>query len=291
MSDELYVWWAYFQDAFTAYLVDAEDFALGLIVAGIICLFLERIRPAEKNTKYFKKDFRKELGLAVLNALFFLPILTFLISISIIELLKNYVPYQMFDETLRHLPLALQILLGLLLVDFSTYWRHRFTHNYMWQYHSFHHSAEEITWITSLRLHPVDYAVAMLVDATFLYFLGFGGQGIAAALVIAQVYNYFTHLNMNVQFRKPLCYVLASPHYHRWHHATDKSAYDKNFCGIFSFLDVIFGTYHHPDELPKAYGLSPRDQKEVPAGLLAHLFQPVKKDVLKLFRKKSQKKS
>jgi sterol desaturase/sphingolipid hydroxylase (fatty acid hydroxylase superfamily) len=157
----------------------------------------------------------------------------------------------MFDETLRHLPLALQILLGLLLVDFSTYWRHRFTHKYMWQYHAFHHSAEEITWITSLRLHPVDYAVAMLVDTIFLYFLGFGGQGIAAALVIAQVYNYFTHLDLNVQFKKPLCYVLASPHYHRWHHATDKSAYDKNFCGIFSFLDVIFGTYHHPDELPK----------------------------------------
>lgn len=287
MSDELYVWWTYLQDAFAEYLLGAEDFAVGLIAAGVICFFVERVRPVKKEAGFFNKDFRKELGLAILNALLFLPVITFLLSVSVLALLKAYVPYQMFDETLRGLPLVIQILFALFLLDFSTYWRHRLTHYYLWQYHSFHHSAEEITWITSLRLHPVDFAVAVLIDTTMLYFLGFTGPGITTAMIIAQVYNYFTHMNLNVQFTKPLCYILASPHYHRWHHATDKSAYDKNFCAMFSLLDVAFGTYHHPDELPNAYGLSPRDQKEVPAGLFAHILHPVKKDLRKLFGKKS----
>lgn len=272
--------------ALTALATEAEDLAITLLAAGAVCYFVEKLRPAEPLTKFFKKDFRKEFGLAVFNALLAIPLLTFVLSISIVALLKNFVPYQALDEVLNAWPLVLQILLALLIIDFSTYWRHRFTHNYMWPYHSIHHSAEEITWLTSLRLHPVDLAAALLFDTVLLYFVGFSGQGIAAATVIGQVYNYFTHVNLNVKFGKPLCYVLASPHYHRWHHATDKAAYDKNFCGMFSFLDVIFGTYYEPDTLPPAYGLSPRDQKEVPPGLFAHIVLPVKKDLKKIFRKK-----
>ncbi len=276
-----------FERALAGLADGAENLAISLLVAGALCYFIEKLRPAQPGTKFFKKDFRKELGLAICNAIFVIPVLTFAFSISIFTVMKNFVPYQAFDEILNTWPLALQILLGLIIMDFGAYWRHRFTHNYMWPYHSIHHSAEEITWITSLRLHPVDSAVALLFDTVVLYFLGFSGPGIAAAAVIAHVYNYFTHANLNIRFGKPLCYVLASPHYHRWHHATDKAAYDKNFCAMFSFLDILFGTYYHPDELPPAYGLSPRDQKDVPPGLLAHIIQPVKKDLQKFFSKKS----
>ncbi|MGB4106459.1 MAG: sterol desaturase family protein [Alphaproteobacteria bacterium] len=276
-----------FERALTGLADDAGSLAITLFVVGVVCYFIEKLRPAQPGTKFFKKDFRKEFSLAILNALLVIPVLSFALSISIVAVMKNFMPYQAFDETLGAWPLALQILLGLVIMDFSTYWRHRFTHNYMWPYHSIHHSAEEITWITSLRLHPVDCAVALLFDTVILYFMGFDGQGIAAAAVIGQVYNYFTHANLNVRFARPLCYILASPHYHRWHHATDKAAYDKNFCAIFSFLDVIFGTYYHPDDLPPAYGLSPRDQKDVPPRLFAHIFQPIKKDFLKFFGKKS----
>jgi sterol desaturase/sphingolipid hydroxylase (fatty acid hydroxylase superfamily) len=265
------------------FLGNTEAFGITLLIAGSACFFIERIRPAEKNTPFFKKDFRKELILAALNSLLFVPVFSFAISLTVIALLADHVPFQMFNATFTKWPMAAQILFGVFIMDFSTYWRHRFSHRYLWPYHAFHHSAEEITWLTSMRLHPVDYFFAVLFDTIVLYILGFSSVGILAATAFIQGYNYFTHLNLNIEFKKPLRYILASPHYHRWHHATDKTAYDKNFCGVFSLLDVMFGTYYHPEGvLPLAYGLSPRDQAEVPRGLFAHLFLPIKKDLKKL---------
>jgi sterol desaturase/sphingolipid hydroxylase (fatty acid hydroxylase superfamily) len=276
---------AEFQQVLADFTYDTGFFVSTLLLAGAACFFLERLSPAEPQTKFFKRDFKKELGLALLNAIIFVPILTYIVTISVVALLRTVAPFQMFDETIQQWPIAVQVVAGLLILDFSTYWRHRFTHNYMWPYHSFHHSAEEITWITSLRLHPIDMFAAVLFDTMVLYFLGFTGIGIIGAALIMQFYNYYTHLNINIRYGKPLCYILASPHYHRWHHATDKSAYDKNFCAMFSFYDVIFGTYYHPDDLPKAYGLTPREQQEVPHGLIAHILHPIKKDFKKIFRR------
>jgi len=263
------------------FLNNAEEFALTILVAGVICFFIEKIRPAEKNTKFFKKDFQKELWLGALNSLILLPLFTLAISLTVLVGLKAVVPQQAFNETLSTWPLALQIFLSLFMMDFSTYWRHRLSHRYLWPFHAFHHSAEEITWLTSIRLHPIDYFFAILFDTLILYLLGFSPTAIATATVIIQVYNFFTHLNLNFKFSKPLCYILASPHYHRWHHANEKAAYDKNFCAMFSLLDVIFGTYYNPNDLPTSYGLSPNEQRDVPSGLIAHLILPIKKIIKK----------
>jgi len=43
-----------------------------------------------------------------------------------------------------------------------------------------------------------------------------------------------------------LKYIIASPQYHRWHHAEKEEAWDKNFASIFPFLDVLWGTYYYP---------------------------------------------
>ena len=266
-------------------LSNAGEVAVILTVGGVACYFLERVSPAEKNTPFFKKDFRKEISLALLNMLILIPIFTFLVTISLVAVMERFIPYQIFDEALTALPLMLQIIAGAFIMDFSTYWRHRFSHRYWWPYHAFHHSGEEITWLTSLRLHPVDVLFAVIFDTAVLYILGFDGMGIVGANILMLSYNFFTHLNMDYKFPKPLCYILASPHYHRWHHATDKSAYDKNFCGMFSLLDVIFGTYHNPDVLPQAYGLSPNEQKEVPPTLFPHLILPIRKTFRKLIKR------
>ena len=97
----------------------------------------------------------------------------------------------------------------------------------------------------------------------------------------------FTHANINLKFDKPLRYVLASPHYHRWHHAGEKHAYNKNYCAMFSLIDLMFGTYYHPERLPKGYGLEPLEQKDYPDGLLGWLAYPFKQ-VAKNFKTKKE---
>jgi len=266
-------------------LGNTKDLGIELLVIGVAFYLIEKIRPAERKIPFFKDDFSKEFGFAALNALLFIPLYAIVITFIFSSYASHLLPYQVFDAQLSALPIVAQMFAGALLMDLSTYWRHRFTHYAMWPYHSVHHSARHLNWLTSLRLHPVDVLIATLFDMSVLYIFGFSGEGIIFAAIFMRLYNYFTHANINLQFDKPMRYIFASPNFHRWHHDTSESSYNKNFCAMFSFLDLVFGTYHHPEgELPKAYGLSPADQKEYPEKLSEQLLYPFKRE-FKRFRK------
>lgn len=264
-----------------------STFLVRMLVIGSVFAVLEYFRPADKGTKIFARDAKKEWGVALMNGIILIPIFAYVMTAGITGILSRIVPHQAFDSVLSALPLALQAISGALIMDFSTYWRHRFTHKYMWPYHAFHHSAEEITWITSFRLHPIEVLVAIIFDTSVLYVLGFSGDGIAFSMIFMMLYNYFTHTNLDFSFEKPLCYILASPRFHRWHHATDKEAHNKNFCGAFSCLDLIFGTYYFPDNrTPAGYGLTPVEQAKVPRALLPHLLLPLRAHLRRIMRRR-----
>jgi hypothetical protein len=43
--------------------------------------------------------------------------------------------------------------------------------------------------------------------------------------------------------------VIVSPRFHRWLHADEDAARDKNFPGLLPIWDVLFGTYYMPRDL------------------------------------------
>jgi len=263
--------------------------AIEIIIFGLLFFFVERIKPAEKDIGFFKNDMKNEIFLATVNLLIFIPLSAFIVTIFIDVTLRPFVDEQLFADQIMALPLLLQIILGAVIIDFATYWRHKFTHYYLWSYHSVHHSVKHITWITGLRLHPIDIFVATLFTYVLLYFVGFSGAGFLGAVILMKFMNYFTHINLNLKFSKPLRYIIASPVYHRWHHATVERAYNTNFCGAFPFLDLLFGTYYHPEDLPEATGLSPAEQKNFPEfGYIGWLTYPFKRDY-KFWKRKLSK--
>ena len=144
----------------------------------------------------------------------------------------------------------------------------------MWSFHAIHHAAQNLSWITALRLHPIDILVAVFFDVIFLHIFGFSAPGIFIAMLVIKGYNYFTHANVDMKFGVPVRYIFASPNFHRWHHAVEKEAHNKNYCSMFSLLDVMFGTYYHPEDLPKGYGLSRFEQRNYPAGLMGWIVYP-----------------
>lgn len=253
------------------------SFAIQIVVAAGVFFIIEKIRPAEP-VGFIKPEFKEELGFAAFNKLIVAPLLGLVTGYVAIIAAERNVPYLLLDEYLIQTPFIVQLLLALLFMDFTTYWRHRLMHAFLWPVHAVHHSAKHLSWITSLRLHPIEICIAVFIDASFMYVFGFQSEAILYAILVSLFYNYFLHANINLQYPKPLRYVLASPHFHRWHHANDKAAYDKNFCGMFSLLDVVFGTYYHPEKsLPQAYGLSAREQGGYPARFMGQLFYPLKK--------------
>ena len=65
--------------------------------------------------------------------------------------------------------------------------------------------------------------------------------------------SHLVHSNIKVNFG-PLRWLIASPHFHHWHHANVTRAHDTNFSGQLLFMDWIFGTLRLPAEHPDRYG-------------------------------------
>ena len=250
---------------------------LEIFLAGLVFFFVEKLKPAFQQTKDIRKEKRQEFILSIFNVVFSSYVVLFLLSFWVENILTPLMWYQVFDSLILQLPLFVQVFLGAAILDLSKYWQHRISHSYLWRFHAIHHSARELTWITGLRLHPVEIVVAAMFDATFLFVLGFGGEAIMVAILLLKVLNFVIHSNLNLKFNKPLRYILASPHYHRWHHADQVSAYDKNFAGAFPFWDILFGTYYHPEALPDGYGLSKAERDNYPESIVGWLLYPFKK--------------
>lgn len=223
---------------------------------------------------FFKKDFATEICYPLFNFLISEPLIKYVIVFLTVLVLEPNFPYQIFANQISTLPFILQIFLALLISDIAVYLEHRLAHKYFWPFHSMHHMAEEVSWITTFRVHPVNALTIAVFPAVIKFFVGFSGDAIITASYITAALAYFQHANINLGFPKPFCYLLVSPRFHRWHHAKEKAAVDKNFCLAFPFLDLLGGTYYYPDELPTKYGIFRRKGETVPMTFRAQLWAP-----------------
>ena len=153
-------------------------------------------------------------------------------------------------------------------VDFGNFLAHWLQHKipWLWEFHKIHHSAEVLTPITALRVHPVGeilstQVIALCVGAInggFLYVY----QGPAAQLTIAGVnaldFLYYTigayhlaHSHVWLMFPRGLREVFLSPALHLIHHSVALEHRDKNFAFTFTFWDRLFGTLYMPQEREK----------------------------------------
>ena len=223
------------------------------------------------------KESKCELFYPLINIFISQPVMIILVY-SLIQLRADELPYQVFASTITELPVVVQVFLGLLLLDISVWIRHGFVHKFFWSFHSVHHSARELSWMTTNRLHPLDQIVMSLIDVVILYVAGFSAEGMVVAVIIKDLNNLFVHSNVVLDYSKPWKYLIVSPNMHRWHHATEKEAHDKNYCVVFAFVDYLMGTYYVPDNaLPAAYGSAQPELDDIEhKTIVTELLQPFK---------------
>jgi sterol desaturase/sphingolipid hydroxylase (fatty acid hydroxylase superfamily) len=151
----------------------------------------------------------------------------------------------------------LQFIEVLLLADLGFYLAHRTFHAVplLWRIHSVHHSIEEMDWVAGHRVHPIDQILTKSVSLLPVFALGFHPGAIAAFTLLYHWQSMLIHSNVRIDFG-PLRWVLASPHFHHWHHANEPEAFDRNFAGQLPLWDLVFGTFHLPKgRMPQRYGL------------------------------------
>ena len=181
------------------------------------------------------------------------------------------------NTLLARQPLPLQAMEMLLIGDLTGYWVHRWFHGRrMWKFHAIHHSSTDLDWLSSVRLHPVNDWLSRWIQASVLIVLGFSPVAIAAYVPFLTFYAVFIHANVSWGFGK-LGWLIASPKFHRWHHTSEKEGLDKNYAGLFPFIDKLFGTYYMPAErLPEDFGLRNEPMPDHYIGQLLHPFRRLK---------------
>lgn len=153
-------------------------------------------------------------------------------------------------------PQWLQFIGVLLLADLGFYLAHRAFHAvpFLWRIHSVHHSIEAMDWLAAHRVHPIDQILTKSASFLPVFAFGFSAEPILAFALLYQWQSLLIHANTRIGFG-PLRWILASPHFHHWHHANHPEARDKNFAGQVPLWDLCFGTLHMPRHAPERYGI------------------------------------
>lgn len=269
----------------------------GLAFFAVIFFILEQIRPVQPNKKYLQSDNKVEIFYPLIQQLITNPLSLFVIAYFTVTQLDKVLPHQIFSDQIAELPYWAQVLVGLFIIDFTLYIRHRFVHHFCWPYHAIHHSAKQMTWLTKLRLHPIDAVVMGAIKTIVMHVIGFNFETILTAQYFMMIWNYFVHANIRIVFPSYLHYIIGSPHVHRWHHAMEKEAINKNFSIMFVCIDVLFGTFYAPrDRYPKSLGIVDDGRVELQDNIFSHLIYPFQKHYVflqdiwaKLKEKKMQK--
>ena len=145
------------------------------------------------------------------------------------------------------LPIWIEVLLVILILDFSIWWQHLITHKVplLWRLHQVHHADVDIDVSTAIRFHPIEIALSMLLKIGLVYLLGPAAFAVILFEVILNGTAMFNHANI----RLPLAIdaivrrVLVTPDMHRVHHSTHHQEHDSNYGFSLSIWDQMFGTY------------------------------------------------
>lgn len=267
-------WWALRLGAvalFGASCALRPDVAVALVVLGGAFTLAERARPlhdqpaavarsgAGTDAIHFVVD--EVLAAAGLVAALWvlLPLVHLALPAVVPEAIRSQPAWAVWTESL-------------LFAEVAGYWGHRLTHEvpFLWRFHRVHHSSPTLDWLSPNRRHPLDQVVARVAVALPVLAMGFAVPTVVAHFALKRIQGLLVHANVDLRLG-PLEWLVATPHFHHWHHSNDPGTWNRNYAGQLPLVDWVFGTHQRPEGWPATYGC---DGYVPPRGYLAQLLAP-----------------
>ena len=234
--------------------VGLDWFILDLLGSTLIFVIIEKLLPFRKQA-VLRPEWQTDLHHFFVNHLI----------VGFVLLLANQFVFQFFDwavelgsqDLLVGVPWLVQLVLVLLLADLVQYALHRAYHEipFLWRFHAVHHSAKTMDWLAGSRQHIGELILTRCFVLVPIVVLGFPKQVVDAYVIIVGLQAVFNHANVQINFGW-LRYLIVTPQFHHWHHASDKAAIDRNYAAHFAFIDYLFGTaVKGQAQWPERYGV------------------------------------
>lgn len=235
--------------------IGLDWFILDLLGSTLIFVLIEKLFPLRKEQPVFRKEWQTDLVHFGVNH--FLVGLVLLIVNFLIHLAFGWMVSGTFQQAVQAIPFAAQLLLCILVADLMQYWTHRAYHEFpvLWRFHAVHHSVKSMDWLAGSRMHVLELVVTRVAVLGPLTVFGFDKAVMDAYIIVVGFQAVFNHANVRLPWG-PLKYVIVTPDFHHWHHASEDVAIDRNYAAHFAFLDYLFGTAVKSDKrFPDKYGV------------------------------------
>lgn len=213
------------------------------ILAGVFALqfLFEHIFPQRKIINDWKNE-RINLFIGLLNLLLsLLPATFFVRSIQFFEA-KGWGLLHLIT-----LPVWLNLLLTILLVDLWMYVWHRANHRlpFLWRFHRFHHKDTKMNSTTAVRFHIVELYLSYPAKAAVCLLFGVSYVPLLVYETLFFTFVVIHHSNIAISEKADNRYrtFFASPGMHRIHHSAHIEDTNSNYGSLFSFWDRLFGSW------------------------------------------------
>lgn len=148
---------------------------------------------------------------------------------------------------LFQLPMWLDIVLCLLILDLIIYWQHRLFHQFspLWRLHRMHHMEPLLDVTSGFRFHPLEIVISNFIKVAAILMVGVSPVAVLIFEVWLSSLAMFNHANIDLP--KPLesllTYVVFTPLKHNVHHSLKLAELSSNYGFSVPWWDMIFGTY------------------------------------------------
>lgn len=237
--------------------VTAEGWFYGQFVAAVaLGLAIDLLRRRDLKARYLSKSVRLDAFYGLLE---FAHVVTFTImlpvGLAITHALQAWAPW-LEVKALATLPVWIQLLIVFVVTDFCVYWWHRLQHESrsVWQFHKTHHSQVHLNVMTAFRATILDRIVVLAVLAVPSAVMKVDAAYPVAIAAALQFHQLIIHSDSGWSFG-PLDRIFVSPSFHEVHHSSLEPHLDKNYGGVLSVWDHLFGTYVARGERELEYGL------------------------------------
>ncbi len=216
--------------------------------ATLICgtfatlLWLEHRRPLRRQTESKLIRNMRNLAMVAVSAM-----TIWLIERPVASALAQFVEHEQWG-LVQYLqgPAWLNVVLSVLLLDYTLYLWHVLTHKVpvLWRFHRVHHADLDLDASTALRFHCMEMMLSVPWRAAQVLAIGVAPLTLAIwqTATLLAILLHHSNVEIPLYIERWLCRFIVTPRMHGIHHSMIREEANANWSTIFAFPDYLHRT-------------------------------------------------